>query len=501
MKNAILFALSILFSVAVAEASVRFLDGYPIFAMPLGSPKGSESVGPSVVDSIPVAQGVERKWFYDDPPPLPNRRPVPADWQKLFHQLEASSTGGMDFRPADVFKAWNTAFMGPDPCQHKFLRHAPGQLWVYDPPDGKPTPPYRYLPDATQPIGLVTNQMGWRGAPIQVPRGDKVIRIVFVGSSTTAGPPHLPFSYPEFVGFWLNRWAEHRRLAVRFEVLNAGRESIVSTDTAAVVRTEVLPLKPDLVVYYEGGNQFSPVDIVSDVQKDIGPPPSAAPTATAGGSTSWLQAAARFSALAGRIWVAVGAAGSQLDGREPPKPGYKVTWPAGLDEADPDLAYPNLPVKLNTIQHDLDQMRTELAKAGSDFAVSSFLWMVKDGMVLDPVRHRYILDQLNISYFPYRYREMQRLSDFQNRFLAKYARTHGIGFIDTARYFPLDPDLFVDAVHTTWAGVRLQGWVAFNQLVPIVEKHLADGSWPRPSDPSTAQLPTITPRKITFECR
>lgn len=39
----------------------------------------------------------------------------------------------------------------------------PGQLWVYDPIDGKPTPPYRYPPDSTQPNGLVTNQMGWRG--------------------------------------------------------------------------------------------------------------------------------------------------------------------------------------------------------------------------------------------------------------------------------------------------------------------------------------------------
>jgi hypothetical protein len=466
--------------------------------MPLGNPQGSQSVGPGVVDSIPLATGVERKWFYEDPPPLPNRGKVPDDWQKLFHQVEAQPRGP-DFRPPDAFKVWNTAFMGPDPCRHKFLRQGPGQLWVHDPPDGAPSPPYRYLPNATLPNGLVTNQMGWRGPPVQVPRGDKVIRIVFVGSSTTMGPPHLPSSYPEFVGFWLNRWAEARRLPVRFEVLNAGRESIISTDTAAVVRTEILPLKPDLVVYYEGGNQFLPNDIVADIQKDVAPPPPVAPAA--GGSGSWLGSAARFSALAGRVRAAVGSAGTQLDGREPPKASYRVAWPAGLDEMDPDLAYPKLPAQLNIIQRDLDQIRTDLAGQGGDFAVSSFLWMVKDGMVLDPVRHRYILDQLNIYYFPYRYREMQRQAEFQNRFLAKYARVHGIGFIDTARYFPLDPDLFVDAVHTTWAGVRLQAWIAFNQLLTIVEKHLADGSWPRPSDPSTAALPTITPRKITFDCR
>ncbi len=193
--------------------------------------------------------------------------------------------------------------------------------------------------------------------------------------------------------------------------------------------------------------------------------------------------------------------GPSQDGREWPKPDYKLQWPEGLDEADPDLAYPRLPVNLNLIQRDLDAMRTAVQQVGSDFAVSSFLWMVKDGMVLDPVRHKYILEQLNSVYYPFRYRDMERLAAFQNRLLAKYARTHGIPFIDTARYFPLDPDLFVDAVHTNNAGLRLQAWITFNLLLPVVEKHLADRSWPRPTDPAAPPLPTITPRKVTFTCQ
>jgi hypothetical protein len=35
----------------------------------------------------------------------------------------------------------------------------------------------------------------------------------------------------------------------------------------------------------------------------------------------------------------------------------------------------------------------------------------------------------------------------------------------------------------------------------VVEKHIADGSWPRPSDPAMASLPTITPRKIAVDCQ
>ena len=101
----------------------------------------------------------------------------------------------------------------------------------------------------------------------------------------------------------------------------------------------------------------------------------------------------------------------------------------------------------------------------------------------------------------FRYRDMERLSNFQNRLLAKYAKAHDIPFIDTARYFPLDPDLFVDAVHTNYGGLRLQAWITFNLLLPVVEKHLADRSWPRPTDPAAPALPTITARKITFTCQ
>jgi hypothetical protein len=194
-------------------------------------------------------------------------------------------------------------------------------------------------------------------------------------------------------------------------------------------------------------------------------------------------------------------AGSAQDGREWPKPDYRLQWPEGLSESDPDLSYPRLPVNLNLIQRDLDAMRTTVQKIGGDFAVSSFVWMVKDGMVLDPVRHKYILEQLNSSYYPFRYRDMERLANFQNRLLAKYAKTHDIPFIDTARYMPLDPDLFVDGVHTTNAGLRLQAWITFNLLLPVVEKHLADRSWPRPTDPAAPALPTITPRKITLNCQ
>ena len=163
LKNVLLFFVSIVFSVLVAEAAVRYIDGYPMLALPLGTPEGSASVDPAVLDKFPLAAGVDRKWFFSEPPPLPNRRKTDPEWQRLFHYIEDHNVGGMDFRPADVFKAWNSAFAG-DPCKHKFLRHAPGMLYLYDPPDGEARPPYRYMPDATQPTWLVTSPVSRRAS-------------------------------------------------------------------------------------------------------------------------------------------------------------------------------------------------------------------------------------------------------------------------------------------------------------------------------------------------
>jgi hypothetical protein len=495
VKNILLVLASIVFSLIVAEAAVRYIDGYAMFALPLSEPVGSVTVRPELVDRVPLASGVEREWILSDPPALPNRHAVPEEWKRLGRVVEDNPTTSAEFRPPDLFKAWNSAFAG-DPCKHSFLSHAPGRLFAYDPPDGNATPPYRYLPDVTLPSGLVTNQIGWRGTPIETPRGEKTVRIVFVGSSTVLDGPHLPFSWPEYVGHWLNLWAKSKRLPVRFEVLNAGRESIVSTDIAAVIRTEVLPLRPDLVVYYEGGNQFRPASIVAKLPQGL-----TLPRAPADASPSWLQRVARDSAMMARVQAAVRTSASSLDGREWPKPDYKVVWPAGLDEFDPDLSYPHLPVSLNVIQRDLDRIRADLDTTGSELAVSSFMWMVKDGLVVDPLRHKYILEQLNIANYPFHYRELERLAAFQNRLLAKYATVHGLAFLDIAGKMPFDPDLFIDAVHTNYAGGRIRGWVAFNQLLPTVEKHLADGSWPRPWPAGVPSgLPTFTSRRITFDC-
>ena len=499
--NLLLIVLSVALCSAAAEFLARHLDN-------------ENDASPAVrhVDEIPLASGVERSWFFADPPPLPNRKAPAADDMELVRRVEQSGiTEGT--RRADMFKAWNAKFVGDDPCRHAYLCGAPGRLSVYDPANGEARPPYRFMPNTTSPIGLVTNEFGFRGAPIPARRLPRTVRIAFVGASTTVGNHFYPWSYPDFVGNWLNMWAAARKLDVTFEVLNAGRESIASPDNVVIVRDEVMPLQPDLLVYYEGANQFDLRTLMMSrpgrTNFQLAPgeacPSRPAPSARGGApvappTTSWLDDLAWDSALARRLQALLKARQKTEGGAEPAKSDYTLTWPAGVDERDPDIGRADLPVNLPTILHDLDAIDAMARAEGAQMVLASFIWLVKDGMVLDPVRHRSILDYLNQGYAPFRYADLARLAAFQNLVFAKYAKAHGLAFIDVAGQMPFDADLFIDAIHNSLSGERLRAWIFFQGLVPIVDRQLKAGTWPRTVPPATRPPPTFVPRTVTFDC-
>ena len=485
LANAALVVLSLGVSLGLAEATLAFIDWlHPRWMLDTGGTPATSAH----LDEIPRAGGVSRELFFVDPAPLPIRTPPPQDWIDLDRQLQ--KTAGADsppdrFKAWDMWKAWNAAFVG-DPCRNSYLRSAPGRLFVFDPPDGNPRPPFRYLPNATTPMGLTTNAFGWRGPPVAFRRRPNTVRIVFVGASTTAEPQGYPHAGAELVGTWLDRWAAERKLGVTFEVLNAGRESLRSADIAAVVQQEVIPLHPDLVLYYEGNLDLDLSTIVSGVAPGVPRPPSLLANGLRDLSP-WLRTAERARAL--------------LEIGEWPKPAYQVHWPT--DERDPDVARPDLPLKLDSILRNVDAMREGLAGIHAELALSSFHWLAKDGLVLNGFTNAGAIDELNLRWFPYRYADLARATAFENRVFAKYASLHGLPFIDVARDMPYDPDLFTDATHNTPFGVRLRAWIVFQQLVPIIEKRLSSGAWPTPVPAMPEFHPAFrtAPRLITFSCK
>jgi hypothetical protein len=133
-------------------------------------------------------------------------------------------------------------------------------------------------------------------------------------------------------------------------------------------------------------------------------------------------------------------------------------------------------------------MRHVLAADGRVLALSSFVWLVQDGLVLDPGRDAFLFEYLNDAYWPFPYAHLRRYVDFENRVFRKYATVHGLPFVDAASAFPADPRLFVDGIHMTAAGVKLHAWLVFQQLVPYLETAITKGTLPRrgPQKPPAA---------------
>ena len=72
---------------------------------------------------------------------------------------------------------------------------------------------------------------------------------------------------------------------------------------------------------------------------------------------------------------------------EPAKPAYELLWPGDLDESDPDLDSPNIPVNLRDILNDLEAIEKYVESIKADLIVASFIWLVNDGLLLDPEEH------------------------------------------------------------------------------------------------------------------
>ena len=466
-----------LLACAAAEGAARLFDGYSLGSLRLVRARASRAAQSSdqgkwiqparaaaYLARVPLASGVDAGWFALDPDAPP---PPPVDpeldrryWTARGHELPS------------VYE-WNLAFIravlcGGDRSAHPYLAsefQALHDVYVFEPPGGAPYPTYRFLRRTRYPSGLVTNAFGWRGPDVPLNKPPGRVRVAFVGASTTLDAHGDPFSYPEYVGRWLREWGRARHPSVSFDIVNAGREGILSNSIAAVVRDELTPVRPDLVVYYEGANQFWPNDFVRR------------PVVRILRALNPGTALETYSAIGARVRELIDRPAS---GAEPRKTPLAVDWPADLDERHPPLDDPRLPVQLPQILGDLDRMRADLAAIGGTLMPSSFVWLVDPGLVLDARRDGYVYRELNERYWPFSYAHMRRFVDFENRTFRAYAQARRLPFNDVDAVYPRDPRLFVDSIHMTPAGVKLKAWIVFQHLVEELDRRLAAGTLPVP---------------------
>src|SRR5262249_19241197 len=93
LADSLLVIASMVVSIAVAEGVVRYLNGQPLLAFPLPEVIDTAPIDSEQLAQIPLAEGVDRTWFYSDPPPLPNRSKPPQGWEELYRYYQAHPSG------------------------------------------------------------------------------------------------------------------------------------------------------------------------------------------------------------------------------------------------------------------------------------------------------------------------------------------------------------------------------------------------------------------------
>jgi hypothetical protein len=488
--RALLAGVSLLVGLALCEGALRLLDRGDGSAAPavatLTAKLSDRERAAAYIDGLPAASGTDRRWFAEDPPPLPNRTPIARERQERYRDFERRGLYGPQ---ADYI--WNRRFVESQRCAPgSVFRNYPDKVLVFEPVFPSERPRFRFPPKTTTSSGLVTNDFGLRGRPLSLAKPPGIVRIAFLGASTTVCAHHRLFSYPDRVVDWLNRFAASNGYAARFEALNSGREGLNSEDFVRIFLDELVPLDPDLAVYYEGSNQFTSATSLAfpsvPARARIDP---ADPIAA-----HRLPAVLRDNLALGRL--AERALNGFVSVGEPRKPAYVLRPRVSVDDPSPDPDDPGLPLQLPVIVKDLDGILAGMRSAGGRLALSSFVWLASEDLRLSPVRNRGIYEQLNTVLWPLRYADIRRLADFQNRVFRAYASERGADFLDVAADVPRDPELFSDAIHMTEGGDRLRAWIVFQRLVPIVRRMLDSGEWPRASQAGKLPPP---PSLATFE--
>jgi hypothetical protein len=231
-KNLLVVLVSTLVGLLLWEAGLRVFTRYG--PRDAAQPAGVPAKPPNVADAarylrgLGGAGGTDPRWFAEDPPPLPNRTSPNPALAARYRDFERRGIFG-----SQAEYVFNSYLVKRERCNPAgLLRNFPETLLAFTPQSVSVHPGYRFPADQTLESGLVTNQFGLRGHPLSLAKPARTIRIAFLGASTTVGFHPFPFSYPEYVEHWLNRFAEANRYDVRFEALNGGREGVNSNDIA-----------------------------------------------------------------------------------------------------------------------------------------------------------------------------------------------------------------------------------------------------------------------------
>ncbi len=356
------------------------------------------------------------------------------------------------FFELDRLKVYNRKFYEE---RRRYFVDWPIPLELFD--ADKPTPRYLFKPNLRmawhgtrlepakpgEEVFRSTNSWGFRGPEFSIEKPAGVIRIVCLGASTTEGSHGDLETYPHFLQQELTRMFVGQKI----EVLNAGYHGQLLEDLLEILRQRVLPVKPDLVIFYEASNNI----IWNEFSRgDLSCHAASCASKIYSGIDALLR---RHSALYVLVAKRFGWAGHLV----------RPMWHE-FDDTSPKPAA----VRYKDV---LRQIVRETLDSGSRIVLSTFVTLAHEGLTVRYEDNPLVFDYLHKTLYPFSPGEIQRVYEYYNQRAREIATEHRVLLVDMAREFPRDSGYFpFDVIHFSPAGNKV--------LAGILARHLRDGVLP-----------------------
>jgi lysophospholipase L1-like esterase len=284
-----------------------------------------------------------------------------------------------------------------------------------------PTPGYEIQGSR---INIKINSLGFRGDEFSRDKPANTFRIVCIGASTTfsseASDNHKT---------WPHRLQEKLQAAypaMKFEVINAAVAGYVAADNLKNLKYRVLPLNPDLVIYYEAHNE-----IVRDT-KEIAIRDGL--IGKQGAQSALVSRLSNYSLMFDLAYknLAILSRGE------------------GASAAKMDRVPPELPQRFIGV---LDEMRAELERRDIQFVLSTFLVKYRR----DQDRQTQIANaDIAFYYMPWMSIDgLLNSIDVYNQAILDYAKRSNLPVVDDREAIPPDAEHYADCVHMLDKGGEL----------------------------------------------
>ncbi|MFN2598434.1 MAG: SGNH/GDSL hydrolase family protein [Pyrinomonadaceae bacterium] len=284
-----------------------------------------------------------------------------------------------------------------------------------------------------------------------------MLRVACLGASTTEGMQGDEETYPYFLQQELSQLFPGREI----EVINAGHHGQDIDDLLEILRQRVLPLEPDIILFYEAANNINWPEFIEGL------------SAPCFGDCwlrqypDWYGSLYRRSALFDLITESFG-----LNDRMPPP------MPHDLDNSF-------IEASAKHYREVLSEITREASSRGSAIVLTSFVTLAHEGLTVSVTDQPLIYREVYRRLYPLTPGEVARVYAIFNQQSAAAAREFNVPYADVAPQFPRDAQYFdLDYIHLSPEGDRLLAKLFANFLARAVIHTLKSGQSDNPAPPA-----------------